>query len=79
MLGEAVYEGDDASSAWEDSPPIFKGEIGSDDRACAFVPAADDAVEQVAGACIAWEVSEFIQDQDVWRGVALHAPVDCGQ
>ncbi len=71
MLSEAVDEGNDASSAREDAPPIPKGEIGGDDRACAFVPAVDDTVQEVARASIAREVSELIQDQDVWSDVAL--------
>jgi hypothetical protein len=48
MLCEAVDQGYDASGSGEDGAPFLEGEIGGDDRAGAFVPSTDDAVEEIA-------------------------------
>jgi len=79
VLGEAVDEGSNAGGSWEDGTPGLEGEIGRDDGAGPFVTAADDAVEEVPGTSVARKISEFVEDQEVGRGVPFHPPFDGGK
>ena len=64
-MSESIDEGNNASGTGKDGAPILEGEVGGDDGAGAFVATADDAVEEISGARVAREISEFVEDQDV--------------
>lgn len=78
VLGEAVDERDDAGGSGEDGAPLLEGKVGGDHRRAALVPAADDVVQDVGGARVAWQVAELIQDQNLGPGIALEPPLEGG-
>ena len=78
VLGEAFDEGGDAGSVEEHGTSRLESEVRGDDAASLLVPAAEDAVEQVARARAAPDVPEVVEAQDVRQRVAAHAMVHRG-
>ena len=79
VLSEAVDEGDDAGGAGEDGAPLLEGEIRGDDRRAVLMAAADDVIEEVGGAVIAWEIAKLVEDEQVGGGVSAEAPLERGE
>jgi len=76
MLREAVDERADAGGSREHCTPRLEREIGRNDGARALVTTTDDAVEKVAGASVARQISKLIEDQNVGSRIPFHAPLD---
>lgn len=71
VLRKAVDKSDDASGAWEDGAPLFESEIGSDDCRALLVATADEIVEDVGGAVVTRQISQFVEDEQVWHKVSF--------
>lgn len=78
-VGRSGDEGGDAGGAREDGGPLLECEVGRDDGRPQLMAAADQVVEEIGGARVGGQVAEFVEHEQVGRGVALQATLQRGQ
>ena len=68
-MGEAVDQGGDASGMGKDGVPVFEDAIGGDQNGAAFVAAIDDFEEQVSGAGVVREITNFVEAEELGASI----------
>ncbi len=69
VVGEPVDEGGDAGGMGKDGVPVFESTIGAEQNGAAFVTAIDDFEEQVGGAGVVREITNFVDAKDLGAGI----------
>jgi len=65
MVEEAIEDsGGEGRVVVEDTGPVFVGGVGGDDDGATFIAGADDLEEEVGGAFVHGEITEFIDDEE---------------
>ena len=77
-MDESIDERYDASCAWKDLLPLSERFVGGNYGALFFVTTSLAFEEQVRVAIGVREVSDFIDDEHVWRAILTQPPSYCG-
>ena len=65
VVDDAVNHGGGDSDVAEALCPLGKCQVGRDDDGAVFVAAGDELEEEVRGTGLDWDVSEFVDDEQV--------------
>src|SRR6266404_3560866 len=73
FMHESIDESDDAAGIREDLGPFAERLVRRDNDGIALVAASDDLEEQVRVARVIGQISDLIDPEDCWAGVATQA------
>ena len=71
MMGQAIQQSTGHFSAAEHGRPLGEGEICGDDDRSAFVEPADQVEEQLAAGLSEWQVTKFVEHDQIDPGKVL--------
>jgi hypothetical protein len=74
VMGQPVEQCGGHLGVAEHAGPFAEGEIGGDDHGGALVETADEMEEKLAAGLGKWQISEFVQDDEVHSGQMLSEP-----
>jgi hypothetical protein len=67
-VDESIDDGDDGGGRGKDFVPLGEGFVGSDEGGAFFVASGDDLEEEVSVFWVVGEISELVDDEELWRG-----------
>ena len=74
MVREAVEQRGGHLGIAKNSRPFAEGEVGRDDDRGALVEAADQVEQQLAARLREWQITQFVEDDEVETGEIIGKP-----